>query len=242
MKIQIIKRNGFTLAETIIALFIAALAISFFLTAFAPATVGINQASRVEEAKSFVSALEAEMNIVRDSETSIYASAFDKAFKWVRLSEADANNTILAFKYRADASLQNDVNGLLPAFTGDLTENAAVATNMILQNRVTLASNVMSGDDMSRFQQIEGSAFLIKLVQLQRSIDGLTEISDTTQILNEDDTPATSVDDYTSAALLFRVELHRLKANDINLLSNTSTYSDITDGKPLYSTQIGVLR
>lgn len=259
-------KRGFTLLETIVALGIAAIALSFFIAAFAPATLGIKKASRAQEAKNLVSALEAEMGIVRNSEgsggSSLYDNPFDKAFQWVKRNGANGSGLLVAFQYRANSQQATDTDGNYPAYTGDVT-GTATSQAMILQNRVCPIENIVSPpsvtagySDADRYAQVEGGAFVMELTQMVYDNNGALVVHDDRgEVVDPNNASGAAVSAYDSvtgttlafpeAVLLYQVDVYFLKSSDPSYLSGTIdgvADFDATLGKPIYSTQLGVFR
>jgi len=148
--------------ETVVALSIAAVALSFFVAAYAPATIGIQRANSVEEAKLLAPAVEAELNTLRRTFDGGAASSFEKAFGLV-----SGGNLLLAHKYRADATA-NALDGIYPSTSVDFTsEESSSSQPMSIETLVMDMNNAVAFPGATPpLQSIEGSCFAVALTQL----------------------------------------------------------------------------
>ena len=207
-------RDGFTLMETIVALGVATIALSFFILAMAPATVGIERSNSKKTAQRMAASVENELNTIRDSEISNYVteSSFEKAFDWIQRDGESGQGLLVAFDYRANSQEPPDVDGLLPAFDQNDYLDRAVTDQqqMILQTRVTEI------DDLgTHINSIEGTAYVIKLRQMQVAQDGtLSPATDGTVITNSiDSSVASDITNFTDGLIVCQAQIYQLRAN-----------------------------
>ena len=238
--------------ETVVALTIAAVALSFFVAAFAPATLGIRKANSVQDAKNLASAVEAELNTFRsEAQDSDYSSAFEKAFDWVSMSQSD-EDFLVAFTYRAQ-STGTYVDGILPGYQGKFTAESD-AQPMILQTRFTFrgyavgestpfSSTNPHESDVLPIDAIEGPIFAVKLTQLSRDTTsgGLKVVDAPTSQLYDSDGVLQDYANFLEPVILLKADFYLLKSNSRNYLKNFSVAEDLPD-RPVYTKYFGVSR
>ena len=262
------KKNGFTLMETIVALGIAALAASFFLLAFVPASSGVKQSEAIVEAKLLAGALEAELNTARqtldNADNSLLdalgvtntteISHFHKAFAWVSNStkvtgttipQADSDalgsGIILAFKYRAFAHADDDdiIDGIYPAYTGDDFTESSDTQPMALRERVGLFPQVDA-----ELGAVSGSVFAVSLTQIHLGNSG-SYVLNTSPALNRlTDSNGVSVgyNAYTEGEILLQADFYLLESNSAGYINSVIGGGQDMPSKPVYSTRIGINR
>jgi len=248
--------KGFTLMETVVALGIAAVALSFFVAAFAPASLGIKKAGSVQEAKLLASALEAELNTFRQgSQDSAYGSSFEKAFNWIQFDSSNlTGDYIIAFRYRADATLAA-TDGVIPGYTGSFTNS--LAQPMVIQNRVTTRDYATGNGTPTNsnaaalpIDSIEGDLFIVELTQLVHDNTGATTVlnvsADTTSVQSVDDAtgnlaPVTVFNNFLEPTLLVEAKFYKLESNSSRFLQNL-TAAQFAASQLVYTTKFGIMR
>lgn len=261
-------RSGFTLMETILALFISAIGMGFFLAAFAPASIGIQKANSIQDAARLVHALEAELNSLRASEIEAdtsnygdglgqYVNHFEKAFYWTTLDGVqDGSELIVAFNYRADAHGGVNADGLRSAY--DPTTNSHIVDDadqlpVTVETRlVDMATLLADSDELARFNQAVGTAFVVDLVQLvgDANSGSISPHTSSAEVIDPTNTASAAItlgtDLYPSTSLMMQANFYLLKANAESYLRTISAeqQQSLSDalGKPIYSTQIGIIR
>jgi len=242
--------------ETIVALGVATIALSFFLLAMAPATVGIERSNSKKTAQRMVAALENELNVLRKNEESDHDSSFEKAFNWIRLDDESGDGLILAFDYRA-SSEGADADGVFKEFSGNFIDpDVAEEQQMILQTRVATLADLSGGvtyatDITDLLEEVEGSAFVIKLRHMNVDANGALKPNDngTSITVTSSDgsvNTVTDVEDFTNGLLLYQAEVHVLRANTSKYIEQIIGMSgadlDNALGSPIYTTQLTALR
>ena len=248
--------KGFTLMETVVALGIAAVALSFFVAAFAPASLGIKKAGSVQEAKLLASALEAELNTFRQgSQDSAYGSSFEKAFNWIQFDNDNlTGDFIVAFRYRANAT-DAAIDGVMPGYTDSFTNS--LAQPMVIQNRVTTrdyatnsGTQSNSHDDALPIDSIEGDLFLVELSQLVHDNTGGTTVlnvsTNTATVQSVDDATGNlatvaAFNNYLEPTLLVEAKFYKLESNSTRFLENL-TATQLEASQLVYTTKFGIMR
>ncbi len=262
------KKNGFTLMETVVALSIAAVALSFFVAAYAPATIGIQRANSVKEAKYLASAVEAELNILRpqfdigdpDDPSDDPTTSFEKAFQMVSGVVKNASGfptgggILIVHKYRANSGAAA-VDGISPGFTAEFTSAAdsadqPMSIKSFVMNLDTLVNNYPAAAGISPLDSIEGSCFAVSLSQLV--IEANTMIVDQNAVVDElkirqdadDDGLLDSVgfDDYTEALIFVQADFYLLESNAPAYLNAVATGAQELPKKPIYTSRFGIKR
>ncbi len=237
--------------ETVVALAIAAVALSFFVGAFAPATIGIKRASSVEDAKLLADALEAELNILRPSLDTGYTTSFEKAFDLVANSGVDGNEVpnlagaLVAFKYRADVSAAA-VDGVYNAYTGiDFNDAGSVnAPSMRVQNRVTTLASVVGAAAGNPVNSVEGNIFLVALRQIVRdpASGTLTVSNPGGNLTDSSGGTAGTAAAYLDPVILVQADFFVLESNSPGYLRAIQAGSIDLPSRPIYSTKFGITR
>ncbi len=166
-------RRGFTLMETVIAIGVLAVLLTAFMAVFGPATQKVRRAINVQEADRLAATLEKELAILRptqsattDSPTSgKYATAFNKAFYWLKESGSDDDKMILVYQYRGNPTKMRD-DGTMEPFTGQ----GEPGKDYMVQSVARRGRDTGSAKDKQYFGEdikaLEGRVFVVVARQL----------------------------------------------------------------------------
>lgn len=150
---------GFTLMETLLAVALVGMLVSVFITVFVPVRGMIQEALTKQDADRIVSTLRAELNMLRENETSKYSSTFEKGFNWMRASR-NPNTSLVIFTYRADTTKARRGDGTYPP----------IPVNRSMSGKDSLVTTVVCpmNDALHRndIQHAVGPVYLVKLSQL----------------------------------------------------------------------------
>lgn len=234
------SRAGFTLMETLLAVAVVAVLLTTFLAVFGPATNTIRRAVSVQDADRLVSALEKEMTTLREEETSIYNTAFDKAFDWVANSSS-LENSVLLFNYRGDTAQITD--GKLEPY---LNANGEPGRDYLVQSAARRVGAAQS-DLQELLEAVEGRAFVVRMRQLVRGNDGgLTATESNGTLVSSTGVGASNSETFEDAVIAFQADFYVLPANSFQYVSGPLAQAGTdyvgTLGEPLFSRSIAVRR
>jgi len=252
--------------ETVIALGIVALLLTSFLAVFGPAANNVQRAVNAEEAERLASGLEAEMNVLRASDTD-YSTAFEKAFDWIAMDKLTGAELILIYKYRADASKTSNSDdaddSFIPPFdVSTLNEDEVIQDKIIVQSAVRLIADIQSGNGLDQLKAVDGPVFAVQLTQLVYDSDGaLVEAPDEVSFnageiydprTHDAFTTPNGSPIYPEAVIAFNAKFYLLPTNTTDFingrlqgLTDTSLgEGELSDalGKPVFTRNIAVRR
>lgn len=150
---------AFTLMETLLAVALVGMLISVFITVFVPVRGMIQQALTKQDAERIVSTLRAELNTLRENETSKYASSFEKGFDWV-LASRNPTTSLVIFTYRADTTKLRREDGTYPPIP---VNKSRPGQDSLVTTVVCPMNNSLHRNDI---QHAVGSVYLVRLTQL----------------------------------------------------------------------------
>ncbi len=163
------KKSGFTLVETVLAIGLIGVLIVLFVAMFYPSRKTIQAALTIQEADRLVNALTDELSIVRKPELAPanakissqtrYVSAFDKAYYWMQQTERPGT-TILIYSYRGDLEKPKREDGSLPLFEG---QEYLPGKNSVLVTTACLATNKSRLEDL---RSAVGTIFAVRMSQI----------------------------------------------------------------------------
>ena len=201
-----LRKRGFTLLETVIAIGVLAVLLTGFMIVFAPAAAGIKKAINVQDADRLASTLEQELVVLRGTaETTEYKTGFGKSFEWLKNSNG-ANDALLIYQYR----------GSLTSLRPDGTPDPVVTVNDKLPGKdYMVLTMVRRNKDAALFKEdlkaVEGGVFLVKCTQLvfdTGATGGLKEGTAGTIKDPKTGTAAASSDVYPEAVIAFAAEFY----------------------------------
>ncbi len=244
---RISSLHGFTLVETVIAMGIITIMITGFLAAFGPAVNGIKKSISSQEANRLAGALENELNILSEDELDTvadngddkYVTAFEKAFEWIKASNAGTQGShpdmLLLYQYRGDPTSVNP-DGTLAPYTGG---SGIPGEDYVLQSVVRRFSETSVESELKP-QIVEGHVFCAKLTQLVYNASGELVVSTRlNEIIEPHGTAATTSTNFPEAVLLFRAEFYLLKSN---LYAAAENLDPTKLGKPVFTRNMAVRR
>ena len=234
---SIIRRRGFTLLETVIAIGVLAVLLTGFILVFAPAAAGIKKAIDVQEADRLASTLERELVTLRDGQN--YSTGFDKAFKWIEESDS-ANDALLVYQYR----------GKLTSVRADgtpepepLVKGKVPGKDYIVQTMVRRKSD---SDFLKDIEGLEGAVYLVKCTQLvfnKGSGQLETGTPGTIKDPKGDGGSFSDSDQFPEAVIAFTADFYTLPGRNKGFFSS-SAYTDAYNRStnPVFSRNLAVRR
>lgn len=240
-----LKKSGFTLMETVIAILVLAILLTGFLTVFTPAAQGIRKSISTQQADRLASSLVRDMAKLNKKEAedtlSTLKTGFDKAFTWINDSDS-SDRAILVYQYRGDKNEALRDDGTVPPM-------ARIEGKPGIDYTVQSAARRMGDDDEKLQADLEaavGPIFYVKLTQLYPENDQLRlgNIGDIVY-LNESNekTVANNPADYPDAIITFSAAFYRIPAASVNYL-NSNGFSEKFDSnaKPIFVRNLAVRR
>ncbi|MCP5548599.1 MAG: type II secretion system protein [Akkermansiaceae bacterium] len=259
---SIIRRRGFTLLETVIAIGVLAVLLTGFILVFAPAAAGIKKAIDVQEADRLASTLERELVTLRDGEASPkIKTGFDKAFFRIKEStgpnqsgndSGDPDDALLLYSYRGRmGDFRKDGS---PEPLED-TKNKVPGEDYYVQTMMRQRGDPLFAEDI---EALEGSITLVKCVQLVFDGGVLQPIDEVEKSLRgkiknpidpprggDPTGPFDEPDDYPEATIAFQAEFFPVPARAKSYMIGTNAkFEDFyTSAKnPVFSRNLAVRR
>jgi prepilin-type N-terminal cleavage/methylation domain-containing protein len=233
-----LRKSGFTLLETVIAIGVLAVLLTGFMVVFAPAAEGIRKSINVQQADRLASTLEQELVTLRDTEATDFKTGFGKAFEWIKESDK-SGEAILVYQYRGEVggSLRSDgTPDPVDNLKGKLPGKDYVVVPMARRVSDTTGFN----DDL---KAVEGSVYLVKCTQLIFDNGELTlgtpgDIKDP-----KGTSPAADAEAYPEAVIAFSADFYQMPARTPAYFSGSSFTSKFDDLKnPVFSRNLAVRR
>ncbi|MBE6416931.1 MAG: hypothetical protein E7033_00530 [Akkermansiaceae bacterium] len=232
---------GFTLMETLLALALVSTLVSIFLVVFVPARGMVQSALAKQDTDRLVGVLRGEFKTIRNDERTTgkssatkYASAFDKAFYWIKKT-GKPESAILIYSYREDLSQKPRKDGTrkpIPAYESIPGETSHL---------ITIACPVDDPIHEDELRDAVGPVYLVRLTMQEYKGDKWERVSKPGDIAG-----AGSPAEYLAkcdknpaggAALLFVADFFLLQSSDARLLAGKK-WSDM--GKPIFSANMSV--
>lgn len=247
MQTKSIRRRGFTLVETVIAIGVLAVLLTGFMFIFAPAAEGIKKSMSVQEADRLSSTLELELVTLRNGNAE--TSGFNKAFEKLRKCNS-ASDALLLYQYRGDPT-KTRADG-----TPEPVVNASTAiagkdyvVQSMLRSKADL-SGAGSADFKKDLQAIEGRMYFVVCTQLvfkNNQMELGTPGKIVYQEIGKTDVDVTTPDSYLSAVIAFNADFYPCK-NSTEAFLTTATGFDasftkaVAAKKPIFSRNLAVRR
>lgn len=231
-------RQGFTLAESVIALGILVVLITGFLAVFGPAAQTIRKTISVDEASRLESVLEQELATVRaGTERTLYQDEpFRKAVEWISQSET-LGETILIYKYRGTPGSLREDGSYVPATDQAL---GLSGEDYVIQPAVRRLSDPLLEEDL---EAVDGRAFFVKLKALVFEGDALRPSEQPGRLTDPYDPGrdfATQPDSYPQAIIPFEAEYYPLPTVNTTFLEQTFDPANFT--RPIFTRKLAVSR
>lgn len=235
--------GGFTLMETVIAIGVVAVLLTTFLAVFGPASQSIRRAISSEDANRLQSALERELQILREGTDEKFDTSFEKAFDWI-LNSGESDKAVLLYNYRGDPdSIRKD--GSFEPYTA---ENGVSGKDFVLQPAVR-----RRGDADSELEEdleaIEGQAFYVRMTQLVMENNQLIQGKEGEIVEPYGGGQAfTEATEFPEAVIIFNADFYLLPSNTLNYINNLDLNDEDGDGRPdslgrpLFSRNLAVRR
>lgn len=172
---NLLKKKGFTLVETVLAIGVVGVLLIVFVAMFYPARRVVQGALAIQESDRVVNALTSELKVVRVPERATpsakqsakkrYISAFDKAFYWM-LATKNPETTILVYSYRGDLDKPLREDGTFVPYED---------TNYIPGRNSVMVTTACLADDSNRIGDLKysvGPIFAVKMTQFVTDSEG----------------------------------------------------------------------
>ena len=235
------KVRGFTLMETVIAIGVVAVLLTTFLAVLGPASQSIRRSLSAQEADRLQSALERELQILREK-TDSFDTAFEKAFDWI-LHSGEPKSMVLLYNYRGNPSdIRSD--GSLEPYQG---EDGQSGRDFLLQSGVRRkgdADPLLEAD----LEVVEGQVYYVRMTQLVFE-NGTLKDGEHGSIVNPHEGDAyQDAKDYPEGTIAFRADFFALKSNSLDYIQEIDLSDANNDGRPdklglaLFSRNLAVRR
>jgi prepilin-type N-terminal cleavage/methylation domain-containing protein len=205
---SILKKSGFTLLETVIAIGVLAVLLTGFLAVFGPAATGIRRAINVQEADRLTSTLERELVAVRSGGSGDQpATGFEKAYNWIE-SSYNPDEAIFVYQYRGDPGNQRPDGTLAPV----QRIQGNPGKDYVVQPVSRRLSDPLFFDDL---RAVEGGVFLVKCLQLTYNDSGdemEAKSSGKGTITSTSGGGGGTFESYPDAVIAFAAEFHSMPA------------------------------
>ncbi len=229
------KPRGFSLIETVIAIGVLAVLLTGFMIVFAPAAAGIRRAISIQEADRLASTLEQELVTYRRQTDG--NNGFEKAFKWIRESNA-AGTALMVYQYR----------GSLSGSRADRTPDPEPNAKGKLAGKDFAITSILRRKDDAEFLAdlgaVEGGVYLVKCTQLVYNEKGELIPSDKPgQIVDpKSKAVAESADKYTEAVIAFSAEFYAVPSKSPAYFSDKFSGFFDKPKKPVFTRNLAVRR
>ena len=228
--------GAFTLMETVIAIGVLVVLLTGFMAVFTPAAQGIRRSISSEQAARLTTTLENELATLRKGqETPEPATAFDKAFNWIKGGNAAAT-AIFVYQYRGNpTSIRADgTPSPMTTITGEPGKNYIVQS---------MARRLTDAELENDLKAIEGSVFFVKPTQLV-FIAGELKPGNPGKIYSTNGLEAADVAAYKEAVIAFSAEFHNVPTKSIGYLKSATftTRFNSTTIKPIFTRNLAVRR
>lgn len=236
---QSLRKRGFTLLETVIAIGVLAVLLTGFMIVFAPAAAGIRRSINVQEADRLASTLEQELVTLRGTqEQTDYKTGFGKAFIHIQKSNT-ADDALLIYQYRG--SLSN----LRPDGTPEpvkIISDKMPGKDYVVQ---TMARRKSDQNFTADLEAVEGGVYLVKCTQLVFE-NGELKPGTAGTIKDPKGTGGNSAtsDDYPEAVIAFSADFYTLPAKSASFFTASTGFAKaFTNAKnPVFTRNLAVRR
>jgi prepilin-type N-terminal cleavage/methylation domain-containing protein len=234
-----IRRPGFTLLETVIAIGVLAVLLTGFMVVFAPAAAGIKRSISVQEADRLASTIEQELVTLRgQQELTNYKTGFGKSFKFIEESHK-AGEALLVYQYRG--SLSSSRSDETPEPVTNI-QSKLPGKDYVVQTMVRRRSDPEFKKDLAA---LEGGIYLVKCTQLIFN-SGELKPGTAGKIVDPkgSNAAAADADAYPEAVIAFSADFYTLPARSASFFdSSTGFAKSFTNAKnPVFTRNLAVRR
>lgn len=175
-----IRRGGFTLVETLLAIGLVGVLLSLFLVVFVPARGMIRQALARQEAERITTVLRTELNTLRGNQQASqtaqtstptsFITPFDKAFYWMQKCDKPGT-AIVIFSYRADTREGLRPDGTYPPLPAN--QNQPNGHSQL----VTIACPMDDPVHSKEIKDAVGNVFVVRMTELEQQPNGSFKVA-----------------------------------------------------------------
>lgn len=235
-----IRKSGFTLLETVIAIGVLAVLLTGFMIVFAPAAAGIRKAINVQEADRLASTLEQELVTLRTGDPE--KTGFEKAYNRILNSNrADSpSDALLVYQYRGNPTST-------PRPDGTLEPVATVSDKMPGKDYIvqTMVRRKNDSNFTTDLPAIEGGIYLVKCTQLVFQ-GGELILGKPGEIVDPKGAggSGTGADGYPEAVIAFAADFYTLPAKAPGFFASGGKFDTIFKNakKPVFTRNLAVRR
>lgn len=233
-----LRKHGFTLLETVIAIGVLAVLLTGFMIVFAPAAAGIKKSINVQEADRLTSTLEQELVTLRGTqETTLYKTGFGKSFEFIKKGGNSADDALLLYKYRGSLNTMRADGTPEPV---KAVNDKLPGTDYVVQTMLRRKSDLLFTEDLAA---LEGPVFLVKCTQLVFN-NGQLEQGKVGEIADPKNagTVAATSDEYPEAVIAFTADFYALPASSPTYFTTrfATTFPNLK--KPMFTRNLAVRR
>ncbi len=230
-----LRKSGFTLLETVIAIGVLAVLLTGFMVVFAPAAAGIRKSINVQEADRLQTTVEEEFVTLRTGQN--YKTGFDKAFEWIKSSSKSAD-AVLVYQYRG--SMANTRQDGTPEPISNVKDKMPGSDYKV----VAMVRQLSDSNFKEDLEAVEGGVYLVKCTQL---IFGKEEMKLGTpgEIVDpKNGTSASDSDSYPEATIAFAADFYMLSAKSQAYFDSPNGFQKaFTNAKnPVFTRNLAVRR
>lgn len=222
------RHRAFTLLETVIAIGVLSVLLTGFIVVFTPAADGIRKSLNLQQADRMASAVEQELVTLRKGneadlpvKTPPIYTGFDKAFDWIKKSNAAAN-AVLVYQYRGEVGGTLRLDGTpkpVRSLTGKQPGKDYVMIPMCRRVSDTLFKDETTGD----ISAVEGAVYLVKCTQLVFS-GGQLVVGTAGKIIDpKGTTEYPSADTYPEAVIAFSADFYTMPAKTASYFTSSAS-------------------
>jgi prepilin-type N-terminal cleavage/methylation domain-containing protein len=232
-----LRKRGFTLLETVIAIGVLAVLLTGFIIVFAPAAAGIKKSINVQEADRLATTLEQELVTLRGTQQqNDYKTGFGKAFIFLKAAN-NANDALLIYQYRGSLSNQRPDGTPTPLQT---VSDKLPGKDYIVQTMMRRKSDTLFTEDLAA---VEGGVYLVKCKQLVFT-GGELKAGTAGKIVDPKNsgTEANTSDEYPEAVIAFSADFYTLPAKSAGYFTSQFTSAFSKAKTPVFSRNLAVRR
>ena len=230
-----LRKSGFTLLETVIAIGVLAVLLTGFMVVFAPAASGIRKSINVQEADRLQTTVEEEFVTPRTGQN--FKTGFDKAFEWIKSSSKSAD-AVLVYQYRG--SMANTRQDGTPEPIANVKDKMPGSEYKV----VAMVRQLSDSNFKEDLQAVEGGVYLVKCTQLifgkeEMKLGTAGEIVDP-----KNGTAASDSDSYPEATIAFAADFFMLSGKSQAYFDSPNGFQKaFTNAKnPVFTRNLAVRR